>query len=87
MRYHPKEVFQLKSGLTIFKPIFHNVDGSLGFVARPHKTFNKINDHHLFHQQIKSFFTSHHQLSQEQSFESPDDSLLNIKVDKDAQKN
>ena len=86
LRYHPKEVFQLASGLTIFQSMFKNSDGSQGVVGGPHRAFNNINEHHVVSQQIRTFFTTHHQLSKKQSFFNPDVSLLHLKVNKDHQK-
>ncbi|MEM7375655.1 MAG: hypothetical protein AAF587_44090, partial [Bacteroidota bacterium] len=87
MRYHPKEVFQLASGLTIFQSMFQNVNGGQGVVGGPHRAFNNINNHHVTTKQMQSFFTSHQQWSQEQSLINPDSSLINLKVNKDVQQN
>ena len=42
LRYFPKEVFQLPSGLTIFKSPFKNLDGSYGVVGGPHPVIKQI---------------------------------------------
>ena len=42
LKYFPKPVFELPSGLTIYKSEFANVDGSRGFIAGPHRVFNKV---------------------------------------------
>ena len=78
LRYHPKEVFQLKSGLTIFRSMFKNVDGSRGVVGGPHQAFNNIN--RAANQHLQIFLSTH------QSRMIPDDNLLNFKIDKDYKK-
>lgn len=42
LKYFPKPVFELPSGLTIYKSEFANVDGSRGVIAGPHHVFNKV---------------------------------------------
>ena len=42
LRYHPKTIFQLPSGLTIYESIFKNPDGSRGVIGGPHKLFSMI---------------------------------------------
>ena len=85
-RYHPKEVFQLESGLTILQSMFQNADGSRGVVGGPHQAFDNIHKHHITNQQMMTFFTSQHKLSQEASLVNPDVNLLHLKVQKDHQK-
>ena len=41
-RYYPEIVFQLPSGLTIFRSKFKNADGSQGVIGGPHQIFNQI---------------------------------------------
>ena len=43
LRYHPQQVFQLPSGLTIYQSIFKSPDGSRGVIGGPHRIFNEIN--------------------------------------------
>ena len=38
-RYHPHNIFQTPSGLTIYESVFKNPDGSRGVVGDPHKVF------------------------------------------------
>ena len=40
LKYFPKEVFKLPSGLTIFESPFANADGSRGVVGGPHRVFS-----------------------------------------------
>ena len=43
LRYHPKEIFQLPSGLTIYESKFVNADGGgRGVICGPHPLFNRI---------------------------------------------
>ena len=41
LRYHPQKIFQMPSGLTIYKFAFKNPDESRGVVGCPHKFFRK----------------------------------------------
>ena len=41
-RYCPDPVFQLPSGLTIYRSKFVNTDGSFGVIGGPHEIFNRI---------------------------------------------
>ena len=36
LKYFPKEIFKLPSGLTMYESMFRNENGSLGVVAGPH---------------------------------------------------
>ena len=49
LRYHPKPVHQLPSGLTLFQSSFCNPNGERGVVGGPHKVFNDVH---------KNFFNS-----------------------------
>ncbi|MEM7375647.1 MAG: hypothetical protein AAF587_44050, partial [Bacteroidota bacterium] len=42
LRYFPKAVFQMPSGLTIYESHFFNSDGSCGVIGGPHRIFNSI---------------------------------------------
>jgi len=46
LRYHPKFVFQLPSGLTIFESHFKSADGSRGVIGGPHRVFKEIHQKH-----------------------------------------
>ena len=45
LRYHPRAIFQLPSGLTIYESVFENADGGRGVIGGPHKVFNSIKKH------------------------------------------
>ena len=65
LRYHPKLIFQLPSGLTIYESMFRNADGSNGVIGGPHRIFTEIDK--SFHLcdvkslQLKSFFSDQYQ--------------------------
>ena len=40
LKYHPKLIFQLHSGLTIFESVFQGSDGSRGVIGGPHPSFS-----------------------------------------------
>jgi len=42
LRHHPKIIFQLTSGLTIYESIFQNPDGNRGIIGGPHEIFTMI---------------------------------------------
>ena len=72
LRYFPKEVFMLLSGLTMYCSPFVSADGSRGVVAGPHKLFSKTNNHFYAHNENsrhKSFFTHEAELSRDSKLE------------------
>ena len=42
LKYFPREVFNLPSGLTIYESMFVNPDGSRGIVGGSHQVFTAI---------------------------------------------
>ncbi|XP_066931129.1 uncharacterized protein [Clytia hemisphaerica] len=46
-RYFPEPIFQLPSGLTIYRSQFINADGSTGVIGGPHEVFNNVGSSHL----------------------------------------
>ena len=46
LRYYPQVIFQLPSGLTIYKSLFHNPDGGRGIIGGLHQIFNNIGNYH-----------------------------------------
>ena len=42
LRYYPEKIFQLPSGLSIYKSWFKNPDGSRGVISGPHEVFTRI---------------------------------------------
>ena len=77
LRYFPEKIFQLPSGLTIYKSHFRNADGSFGIIGGPHKIFTEIEQqHHLCH---SSFISNQYQLFHLGFHVNPDLSLLGYK--------
>ena len=62
LRYYPEFIFQLPSGLTIYKSRFKNIDGSRGVIGGPHEVFSATE--HQFHLQkgLSSFLCEQEQL-------------------------
>ena len=73
MRYHPKFVFQLPSGLTIFESHFKSADGSRGVIGGPHKLFREINQRH---HNIANFASQQLRLYSSGYYVNPDAKLL-----------
>eukprot|EP00111_Clytia_hemisphaerica_P005050 TCONS_00014531-protein len=46
LRFFPKFIHQLPSGLTIYQSQFKNIDGSYGVIGGPHEVFTSIENHH-----------------------------------------
>ena len=44
LKYFPKEIYKLPSGLTIYKAMFRNLNGSMGVVAGPHPSISNAWD-------------------------------------------
>ena len=47
LKFYPKQIFQLPSGLTIYQSPFQNSDGSYGVIGGPHSVFTEIEKYHL----------------------------------------
>lgn len=62
LRYHPEVIFQLPSGLTIYKSCFRNPDGSRGVIGGPHKVFSRIEESLHHHHNLKTFLSNQYQL-------------------------
>ena len=56
LRYYPKMIFQLPSGLTIYEPVFENVNGG------PHKILNNIRNYHAEDNIHITFFSNQYNL-------------------------
>ena len=46
LQYYPEKVFQLLSGLAIYKSWFKNADGTRGVIGSPHRVFTEIETSH-----------------------------------------
>ena len=73
LRYHPRFVFQLPSGLTIFESYFKSADGSRGIIGVPHKVFRQIN---VQHKNISNFVNHQFRLYSQGYHVKPDAQLL-----------
>ena len=47
-RHQPKLIFELPSGLAIYRSVFENADGRVGVVGGPHQIFSIIESHSKF---------------------------------------
>ena len=56
LRFHPKLVYQLPSGLGIYQSAFKNTDGERGVIGGPHHIFTKIHQSFFNQTQMLSFF-------------------------------
>ena len=84
MRYFPEPVYQLPSGLTIYRSHFFNEDGySDGVIGGPHQIFNDIDKHHQFNHSLTHFVQDQHQLFQMGYQVNPDISLLGFHHERD----
>ena len=80
LRYFPEKVFQLPSGLSIYKSHFKNSDGSSGVIGGPHGVFTEIERYHHLGQALQSNFVSNqYQLFKIGYQMNPDISFLGFK--------
>ena len=63
LRHHPKLIYQLSSGLSIYESMFKNSDGTRGVIGGPHEVFTKIEEQ--FRTNISNTFNSKSFLSQQ----------------------
>eukprot|EP00794_Sanderia_malayensis_P002417 gene2417-biopygen1303 len=63
LRYHPKLIYQLPSGLAIYQSVFRNSDGGSGVIGGPHPIFT-TNQSNFFNdpEMLSGFFSNQHQL-------------------------
>jgi len=62
LRYHPKLIYQLPSGLAIYESVFNNADGGTGVIGGPHPIFTKINQHFFNQSEVLEFCSSQYKL-------------------------
>ena len=82
LKYFPKEVYQLPSGLTICRSHFKNVDGSRGVICGPHEVINLIDEQ--YHTNTSTFLNNQRQLFRFGYQVNPDVSLLGFKDNDDS---
>ena len=63
LRHHPKLIYQLPSGLSIYESMFKNSDGTRGVIGGPHELFTKIEEQ--FRSNISNTFNTKSFLSQQ----------------------
>ena len=80
LRYHPEMIFQLPSGLTIYRSMFQNADGGRGVIGGPHKVFTFIEQHfNIESTNNLTFFTDQYKLYRMGYQVNPDVSMLGFK--------
>ena len=57
IRYHPKLIYQLPSGLAIYESVFNNADGGRGVIGGPHEIFTAIHQTYFTEDKTFNFFT------------------------------
>ena len=81
LRYYPERVFQLPSGLSIYRSWFKNADGTRGVIGGPHRVFTEIES--TYHTNSANFVSNQYQLFKSGYQVNPDASLLHVKMKKD----
>jgi len=61
LRYHPRMVFQLPSGLAIYESKFNNTSGGRGVVGGPHHIFTNIHQHYNSNT-VSTFFSDQYKM-------------------------
>ena len=81
LRYHPQPVFQLPSGLTIYKSMFRNADGGSGMIGGPHEIFTAIEKQFQLTSNHQSNFFSNQLTLYRHGYQiNPDISMLGYKM-------
>ena len=81
LRYYPEKVFQLPSGLTIYRSWFKNANGARGVEGGPHKLFREIESR--YHMNTATFLSDQYKLFKADYQANQDEFLLHVKVKKD----
>ena len=79
LRYHPKPIFQMPSGLCIYESVFTSADGSRGVIGGPHQIFTEIHKQFYNSSSKKSFLAYQQHLFTMGYQVNPDVSLLGFK--------
>ena len=85
LRHHPKLIYQLLSGLSIYESMFKNSDGTRGVIGGPHEVFTKIkkirtNISNTFNS--KSFLSQQFELYRKGYHIDPDFDFINFRSSK-----
>ena len=86
LKYFPREVMHLPSGLTVYKSVFSNPDGGRGVIGGPHPVFTAIERHFNDDNATKNFLNQQIIIVYEGYQICPDTHLLNLKSAKDLNK-
>ena len=78
LRYHPKLVYQLPSGLGIYQSVFKNADGGRGVIGGPHPIFTKIHQSFFSQTHALSFINDQYQLYKSGVEIDPDAKMLSL---------
>ena len=62
LRYHPKLIHQLHSGLAIYESPFSNRNGGRGIIGGPHPVFTRIHQSFFTESELSSFFSDQFKL-------------------------
>ena len=62
LRYHPRLIYQLPSGLGIYESVFVNADGGRGVIGGPHHIFTTIHNSFFNASEASNFFSHQHKL-------------------------
>ena len=81
LRYYPDKIFQLPSGLSMYKSWFKNSDGSRGVIGGPHEVFTRIES--TYQSQTTNFLSNQYHMFKNDFQINPDLPLLHTKVEKD----
>ena len=79
LKYYPKMIFQLPSGLTIYESVFENADRGSGVIGGPLKIFSNIRNYHAEDNIHITFFSNQYNLYWNGYQVNPDISLLGFK--------
>ena len=80
LRYYPRFIHQLPSGLTIYESLFKNQDGSRGVIGGPHPVFTQIHQSFFNQTSIHGFFTEQYQLYRMGIQVNPDIRMLSSRI-------
>ncbi len=79
LRYHPKLIFQLPSGLSIYESMFVNADGGgRGVIGGPHPVFTQIQQNFFSQSEVLGFCAQQLQLFHMGVQVNPDVSMLSL---------
>ena len=81
LRYHPKAIFQMPSGLTVYSSVFENAEGGCGVIGGPHEIFSTIEENWRRDSKLSmtSFFSNQLSLFKNGYDLNPDVSLIGYK--------